>query len=120
MPHEEKLNVEFEEKKFSLSITESWVFKPEMSKTSLFSNKLIFFPQVQILIFLHEATQNDHIRLLYRFENSQKKLVLLEVVDMRQLLLNERPLFKSCNYLRTSIEELMVIITLGETNIIFP
>ena len=27
-----------------------------------------FFPQIQILIFLREATQNDHIRLLYKFE----------------------------------------------------
>ena len=32
-----------------------------------------FFPQIQILIFLREATQNDHIRLLYKFENDQKK-----------------------------------------------
>ena len=30
-----------------------------------------FFPQIQILIFLCEATQNDHIRLLYKFENNQ-------------------------------------------------
>ena len=28
-----------------------------------------------------------HIRLLYKFENNQKQLVLLGVVDMRQLLL---------------------------------
>ena len=27
-----------------------------------------FFPQIQISIFLREATQNDHIRLLYKFE----------------------------------------------------
>ena len=32
-----------------------------------------YFPQVQISIFLREATQNDHIRLLYKFENDQKK-----------------------------------------------
>ena len=31
-----------------------------------------FFPRIQILIFLREATQNDHIRLLYKFENDQK------------------------------------------------
>ena len=52
------------------------------------SYKLIFFPQVQNLIFHRKATQNDHIRLLYKFENDQKKFVVLEVVDMRQLLLN--------------------------------
>ena len=35
--------------------------------------KWTFFPRVQISIFLREATQNDHIRLLYKFENDQKK-----------------------------------------------
>ena len=29
---------------------------------------------LQILIFLHETTQNDHNRLLCKFENDQKKL----------------------------------------------
>ena len=50
-------------KKLSLSVkpTESWVFKPQ---TCSLSNKLNFFPQVQTLIFLYEATQNDHIRVL--------------------------------------------------------
>ena len=48
-----------------------------------------FFPQIQILIFLREATQNDHIRLLYKFEYEHFFLVVLGVVDMRQLLLNE-------------------------------
>ena len=28
----------------------------------------LFFPWVQILIFLHKATQGDHISLLYEFE----------------------------------------------------
>ena len=28
-----------------------------------------------------------HIRLLYKFENNKKKMVVLGVVDMRQLLL---------------------------------
>ena len=46
-----------------------------------------FFPQIQILIFLREATQNDHIRLLYKFETEHFFLVVLGVVDMRQLLL---------------------------------
>ena len=46
-----------------------------------------FFPQIQILIFLHETTQNDHNSLLYKFENDQNILVLLGVVDMRQLFL---------------------------------
>ena len=31
-----------------------------------------FFPRIQILIFLCEITQNDHKRLLYKFENDQK------------------------------------------------
>ena len=26
------------------------------------------------MIFLREATQNDHLRLLYKFENDQKKI----------------------------------------------
>ena len=39
------------------------------------------------MIFLCKATQNDHIRLLYKFENDQI-LVVLGVVDMRQLLLS--------------------------------
>ena len=31
-----------------------------------------FFPRIQIFIFIRESTQNDHIRLLYKFENDQK------------------------------------------------
>ena len=31
-----------------------------------------FFPCIQTLIFLREATQNDHIRLLYKFERDKK------------------------------------------------
>ena len=42
-------------------------------KTQLSVINLTCFPRVQILIFLLEATQNDHIRLLYKFENDQKK-----------------------------------------------
>ena len=41
------------------------------------------------MAFLCEATQNDHIRLLYKFESDKKNLIELGVVDMRQLLLNE-------------------------------
>ena len=57
-------------------------------KTQLSVINWTSFPQVQILLFLREATQNDHNRLLYKFENDQKKLVVLGVVDMCQLLLN--------------------------------
>ena len=39
------------------------------------------------MFFLCETTQNDHYRMLYKFENDQKNLVVLGVVDMRQLLL---------------------------------
>ena len=46
-----------------------------------------FFPRIQILIFLPEATQNNHIRLLSKFGNDQKNLVLLGAVDTHQLLL---------------------------------
>ena len=56
-------------------------------KTQLSVINWTFFPQVQILIFLRKATQNDHIRLLYKFENIKKNLVVLGVVDKRQLLL---------------------------------
>ena len=41
-------------------------------KTQLSVINWTFFPRIQILIFLREATQNDHIRLLYKFENDQK------------------------------------------------
>ena len=43
-------------------------------KTQLSVINWTFFPLIKILIFLHEATQNDHIRLLYKFENDQKKI----------------------------------------------
>ena len=42
-------------------------------ENATFSNKLNFFPQIQTLIFLRETTQNDHNRLLYKFDNDQKK-----------------------------------------------
>ena len=57
-------------------------------KTQLSVINWTFFPRIQILIFLREATQNDHIRLLYKFEKDKKNLVVLGVVDMRQLLLS--------------------------------
>ena len=41
-------------------------------ENATFSNKLNFFPQVQISIFLREATLNDHNRLLHKFEIEQK------------------------------------------------
>ena len=46
-----------------------------------------FFPRIQILIFLREATQYDYIRSLYEFGRDKKFLGVLGVVDMRQLLL---------------------------------
>ena len=57
-------------------------------KTQLSVINWTFFPRVQILIFLRETSQNDHNRLLYKFENDQKNLVVLGVVDMRQLELS--------------------------------
>ena len=41
-------------------------------KTQLSVINWFFFPQIHILIFLREKTQNDHNRLLYKFENDQK------------------------------------------------
>ena len=65
MPSKGKSKFEPEEKKFSL------VLKVEFSGGLRLEN-LTFFPQVQILIFLLEATQGDHIRLLYEFEMCTK------------------------------------------------
>ena len=48
-------------------------------ENATFSNKLNFFPRIQILIFFREATQNDHIRLLHKFENDQKKFVCVGI-----------------------------------------
>ena len=69
---EEKSKFEFEEKKFSLLLKRE-VCRRFCLENATFSNKLNFFPQIQILIFLCETTQNDHNRLLYKFENDQKK-----------------------------------------------
>ena len=41
-------------------------------KTQLSVIYWTFFPQIQILIFLSETTQNDHNGLLHKFENDQK------------------------------------------------
>ena len=72
MTREEKSKFEFEEKKFSLLLkvaSQAWnAHKPPFSVRNW-----TFFPRIQILIFLRESTQNDHIRLLYKFENYQKK-----------------------------------------------
>ena len=37
-------------------------------KSSIFSTKWTFFPQIQISIFLHKSTQWDHRRLLHKFQ----------------------------------------------------
>ena len=58
-------------KKFSLVLKREVCGSFWLENTT-FSNKLNL-PQVQISTFLPEATQNDHFRLLYRFENNQKK-----------------------------------------------
>ena len=39
-------------------------------KSSIFSTKWTFFPQVQIFIFLHKSTQWDHKRLLHKFQEA--------------------------------------------------
>ena len=64
-------NLNSRKKKFSLLLKVASqarnVHKPPFSVINW-----TFFPQIQILIFLRESTQNDHIRLLYKFENDQK------------------------------------------------
>ena len=47
-------------------------------KTQLSVLNGTFFPQVQILIFLHQATQGDHIEPLYQFEQCTKFFGLVE------------------------------------------
>ena len=78
MPREEKLKFELEEKKFSS------LLKVEFSYRLIPRTNWTFFPQVQILIFLHEATQSDHCISLNSVQNV---LVVLGVVDMCHLLL---------------------------------
>ena len=73
LPREEKSKFELEEKKFSL-VQKMEVCDLKTQQISIFGTKSNFFPRIQILIFLREATQNDHIRLLYKFENDQKQL----------------------------------------------
>ena len=58
------LGFEFEEKKFGL-VLKAEVLSRKPAISGIFSYKLKFFLQVQILSFLHEATQGDHIKLLY-------------------------------------------------------
>ena len=93
MTREEKSKFEFEEKKFSLLLKVASqatnAHKPRFSVINW-----TFLPRIQISIFLCETTQNDHNRLLYRFENDQKKLVVLGVVDIRQLLLSVKTIYK--------------------------
>ena len=71
---EEKSKFEFEEKKFSLLLKVAFSRQKHL-QTSLFSKKLNFFLKIKIkiLIFFCGTTQNDHNRLLHKFENYQKK-----------------------------------------------
>ena len=71
LSHEEKSKFECKEKKFSLLLKRE-VCRRFCLENATFSNKLNFFPQVQISIFLREATLNDHNRLLHKFEIEQK------------------------------------------------
>ena len=61
-------------------------------KSSVYYWKLSFqatnFRKSPFSIFLPEAIQSDHIRLLYQFNSAQNFLVVLGVVDMCHLLLN--------------------------------
>ena len=78
MTREEKSKFEFEEKKFSLLLKRE-VCGRFWLETQLSVINWTFFPQIQILIFLRESTQNDHIRLLYKFENDQKNWLCWEL-----------------------------------------
>ena len=72
LSREEKSKFEIEEKKFSLLLKRE-VCRRSCLENATFNNKLNFFPQIQILIFHRKTTQNDHNRLLYKFENDPKK-----------------------------------------------
>ena len=63
-PLQKNQNLNLREKKFRL-LLEVEFSSQKRQQTSIFGNNPKFFPQVQILIFLCEETQNDHIRLLY-------------------------------------------------------
>ena len=73
MAREEKSKFEFEEKSsvyyWKLRFQGRNACKPPFSVINW-----TFFPRIQILISLCETTQNDHNRLLYKFENDQKKI----------------------------------------------
>ena len=75
----------FAKKNQNLNARKKVQFIPE--KGGSWAINWTFFPCIQILIFLCEANQNDHIRLLYKFERDKKNWVVLGVVDMGQLLL---------------------------------
>ena len=87
MPHEEKSKFEFEEKKFSLLLKREVCRRFWLEKAT-FSNKLNFFPQIQILIFLCKQLRITIIDCCISLKMIKKILVVLGVVDTRQLLLN--------------------------------
>ena len=57
-------------------------------KSSIFSTKWTFFPQIQISIFLHKSTQWDHRRLLHKFQEETFFLLVSGFVYICQQLLN--------------------------------
>ena len=73
-------------KKFSLLLKRE-VFRRFWLENATFTNKLNFFSRIQILIFHRKATQDDHIRSLYKFGTDKKILGVLGAVDRRQILL---------------------------------
>ena len=65
LPHREKSKFEFEGKKLSLLMKRE-IYGRFWLENRTFDNKLkVFFLKFKFFIFLPEATQNDHIRLLH-------------------------------------------------------
>ena len=71
MPREEKSKFEFEEKKFS-SLLKREVCRRFCLKAQLSVINWTFFSSDSNFDFSSETTQNDHNRLLYKFENDHK------------------------------------------------
>ena len=80
-------NLSPRKKKFSL-VPKMEVCGLKTQQISIFSTKLNFFPRVQTLIVLHQATQGDHIRLLYQFKQCTKILchLLLTEINVQKSL----------------------------------
>ena len=70
----------------------NWIFFPRNKNFDFFFQALkilIFFPRIKNFDFSSRGNSEYHIRLLYKLENNQKKMLVLGVVDMHQFLLKQ-------------------------------